>query len=201
HNNNQFVDVIRGIIISALHQYCCLLAAILKMADLKTWRLDFETLIPDRKLQIDPPGYDFSVAKDPVGMLSSSKPRDRNTLARKQQALFAKATAPLKQVGMMCFMAWMFGNSIQIFSIFMTFNLISAPISAIMSSGEVFQRDEEWKQLDVLTPRLLYCLVHGGQLIFGLYKLSAMRLLPSASSDFISTMPVPPVLEHAYPAL
>lgn len=40
------------------------------------------------------------------------------------------------QVGMMCFMAWMFGNSIQIFSIFMTFNLISAPVSAIMSSGE-----------------------------------------------------------------
>lgn len=65
----------------------------------------------------------------------------------------------------------------------------------------VFPRDEEWKQLDVLTPRLLYCLVHLGQLVFGLYKLSAMRLLPSASSDFISTMPVPPVLEHAYPAL
>ncbi len=65
----------------------------------------------------------------------------------------------------------------------------------------VFPRDEEYKQLDVLTPRLLYCLVHAGQLVFGLYKLSAMRLLPSASSDFISIMPVPPVMEHAYPAL
>ncbi|KXZ53631.1 hypothetical protein GPECTOR_6g548 [Gonium pectorale] len=151
------------------------------MTDLKGWRLDFESLIPDRKSQIDPPGYDSATAKDP--------------------ALFSKATAPLKQVGMMCFMAWMFGNSIQIFSIFMTFNLISAPVSAIMSSGEVFPRDEEWKQLDVLTPRLLYCLVHFGQLIFGLYKLSAMRLLPSSASDFISTVPVPPVLETAYAAL
>lgn len=60
------------------------------------------------------------------------------------QALFSKATAPLKQVGMMCFMAWMFGNSIQIFSIFMTFNLISAPVSAIMSSGEGASGSLEW---------------------------------------------------------
>lgn len=36
----------------------------------------------------------------------------------------------------MCFMAWMFGNTIQIFSIFMMFNLVSAPLSAIASSGE-----------------------------------------------------------------
>lgn len=36
------------------------------MADLKSWRLDFEALIPDRKQQIDPPGYDFAIAKDPV---------------------------------------------------------------------------------------------------------------------------------------
>ncbi|KAG2496309.1 hypothetical protein HYH03_005542 [Edaphochlamys debaryana] len=171
------------------------------MADLKSWRLELESLIPDRKNQIDPPGYDFAIARDPIGMISTNKPRDRNTLARKQQALYAKATAPLKQVGMMCFMAWMMGNGIQIFSIFMTFNLLSSPLSAIMSSGEVFPRDEEWKQLDTLTPRALYCLVHAGQLIFGLYKLSSMRLLPSTSSDFISTMPVPAALEAAYTAL
>ena len=36
---------------------------------------------------------------------------------------------------MMCFMAWMFGNSIQIFSIMMTFSLIAQPFSAIINSG------------------------------------------------------------------
>jgi hypothetical protein len=36
------------------------------MADLKSWRLDFESLIPDKKSQIDPPGYDAAIAKDPV---------------------------------------------------------------------------------------------------------------------------------------
>lgn len=48
----------------------------------------------------------------------------------------ARAQAPLKQVGMMCFMAWMFGNSIQIFSIMMTFTLIGQPLNAIMTSGQ-----------------------------------------------------------------
>lgn len=65
----------------------------------------------------------------------------------------------------------------------------------------MFPRDEEWKQLDTLTPRALYCLIHLGQFAFGLYKLAAMRLLPSAPSDFISTMPVPAALEHAYAPL
>ena len=36
----------------------------------------------------------------------------------------------------MCFMAWMSGNGIQIFSIIMTFNLMQGPITAIMSSGQ-----------------------------------------------------------------
>ena len=239
------------------------------------------------------------------------------------QAIFAKATAPFKQVGMMCFMAWMFGNSIQIFSIFMTFQLISAPFSAILSSGEgkrgnlegrrpglaergrvrermfraagpmrrraalkwmdrvhahacvpcmqqaigmsaiacspvdslhapprgtassprpepglwrpgpldlpprpalvhtcllparaplprrcapslprtAFPKDEEFKQLDVFTPRLLYCLIHMGQLVFGLWKLNAMGLLPAHPADWISTMAVPPSTEHAYAPL
>ena len=52
------------------------------------------------------------------------------------QALFARATAPVKNMLFMCFMAWMSGNGIQIFSIMMTFNLLQAPISAIMSSGQ-----------------------------------------------------------------
>ncbi len=51
------------------------------------------------------------------------------------QALYARATAPLKQNAFMCFMAWMTGSGIQIFSILMTFNLLSAPIAAIFSSG------------------------------------------------------------------
>ncbi len=77
----------------------------------------------------------------------------------------------------------------------------AAPIPPSFPSPAVFPRDEEWKQLDTLTPRALYCLIHLGQFVFGLYKLASMRLLPSAPSDFISTMPVPAALEHAYAPL
>lgn len=63
-----------------------------------------------------------------------------------------------------------------------------------------FPKDAEWEQLDVLTPRLLYCVIHFGQFIFGLYKLNAMGLLPVHPSDWISTMQVPPSLEYSFQA-
>ena len=73
------------------------------------------------------------------------------------------------------------------------------PLSCSLSLA-VFPRDQEWAQLDVLTPRLLYCLIQSGQLIFALYKLNAMGLLPVYQSDWISTMAVPAPLEHALAA-
>ena len=65
----------------------------------------------------------------------------------------------------------------------------------------MFPKEEDWPQLDVLLPRLLYCLVHTAQLIFGLYKLNGMGLLPVFPSDWISTMSVPKTMEHAYAAM
>ena len=50
--------------------------------------------------------------------------------------LFARASAPIKNIALMCFMAWMSGNGIQIFSIIMTFSLLAQPFSAIVNSGQ-----------------------------------------------------------------
>jgi len=60
-----------------------------------------------------------------------------------------------------------------------------------------FPRDPEG-QLDTLTPRLVYCLIHLGQFIFGLYKLNGMGLLPTHASDWLAGAAPPPMLEHAY---
>jgi hypothetical protein len=54
----------------------------------------------------------------------------------------------------------------------------------------VFPREEDWPGLDVITPRLLYCLVQVGQLVFGMYKLNGMGLLPVYPSDWISAIKV-----------
>uniref|UniRef100_A0A7S0YL83 ER membrane protein complex subunit 4 n=1 Tax=Polytomella parva TaxID=51329 RepID=A0A7S0YL83_9CHLO len=172
------------------------------MSDIRSWKLNFDSLSPDRKPNLDPPGSDSNITKDPVLYLTGSKKKDVNMASRKQQMLFAQATSPLKQVGMMCFMAYMFiGNSVQIFSIMMVLGLVASPITSIVNSGKVFVKDPAFPQLDVITPRLIYCLVFAGQFLFGLYKLNAMGLLPAHPSDWISTVPTPPSLEYSYGAL
>jgi len=164
--------------------------------------MGFDELAPETRKNLDPPGYDASVAKDaPSVSPASQRKKDSGMLQRKQQALYARATAPIKNMALFCFMAWMSGNSIQIFSIMMTFQLLSSPMSAILSSGQMFPREEDWPQLDIITPRLLFCLIQCGQLAFGLWKLNGMGLLPVFPSDWISTMSVPPTLEHSYTAV
>mmetsp|Transcript_4152 Transcript_4152/g.10383 ORF Transcript_4152/g.10383 Transcript_4152/m.10383 type:complete len:172 (-) Transcript_4152:479-994(-) len=170
------------------------------MGDLRTWRMDFDSLANDKKSNLDPPGYDSTIAKEPITGSTSTKKKDAGMLQRKQNALYARATAPVKNIAFMCFMAWMSGNSIQIFSIIMTFSLLATPISAILSSGQMFPKEADWPQLDVLLPRILYCLIQCGQIIFGLYKLNGMGLLPVYPSDWISSIKVPDTLEHAYAA-
>uniref|UniRef100_A0A7R9Z5B9 ER membrane protein complex subunit 4 n=1 Tax=Chlamydomonas euryale TaxID=1486919 RepID=A0A7R9Z5B9_9CHLO len=172
------------------------------MATALPWKVPLGDLAVDSRKALDPPGYDASMAKDgPMVSSAASKRSDPQRLSRKQQMLFAKATAPLKQIGFMCFMAWMSGNGIQIFSILMTFNLLSAPIQAIISSGMQFPKDEDMPQLDTLSPRLVFCAIQLLQLGFGLYKLDGMGLLPLFPSDWISTMSVPPTTELSCAAM
>lgn len=68
------------------------------------------------------------------------------------------------------------------------------------SYAAVFAKEPDWPQLDVLLPRILYCLVQCAQIIFGLYKLNGMGLLPVYPSDWISSIKVPETLEHAFAA-
>jgi hypothetical protein len=48
-----------------------------------------------------------------------------------------------------------------------------------------------------LTPRILYCLIQFGQLLFVLYKLNSMGLLPTYPSDWLAATSVPVALEHS----
>ncbi len=49
----------------------------------------------------------------------------------------------------------------------------------------------EGGKLNVLFPRLLYCLIQAGGLAFGLWKLNTMGLLPTHASDYVSSLKVP----------
>ncbi|GBF88021.1 1-acyl-sn-glycerol-3-phosphate acyltransferase [Raphidocelis subcapitata] len=115
-------------------------------------------------------------------------------------ALFARANAPLRQVGFMCFMMWMMGNGIQIFSIIMTLSGLAQPITAILKCKEAFPSDPAGR-LDTFTPRLIYCAIQFGQLLFVLNKLNSMGLLPTHASDWMASLPVPPAAAVAVRAV
>lgn len=63
-----------------------------------------------------------------------------------------------------------------------------------------FPPDPEGK-LEMRLPRVLYCLINIGQVLFALYKLNAMGLLPTQPSDWLSTIPAPGALQHSFGAL
>lgn len=64
----------------------------------------------------------------------------------------------------------------------------------------VFPADPE-RKLDTLSPRLVFCLIQFGQVLFGLHKLNSMGLLPTHASDWLSSVAAPVSIEHAYGAL
>jgi Protein of unknown function (DUF1077) len=58
----------------------------------------------------------------------------------------------------------------------------------------VFQRDPELK-MNVLVPRLLFCLIHFGGLAFAVHRINTMGLLPVHASDWVSALQVPVIKE------
>jgi len=71
---------------------------------------------------------------------------------------------------------------------------VTQPFLLLFYIHTVFQKEADWPQLDVLLPRLIFCMVQGAQIVFGLYKLNNMGLLPVYPSDWISSMKVSTLL-------
>lgn len=104
----------------------------------------------------------------------------------------------------------MSSNTIQIFSLLTTFSGIATSLQAIIHSGDsnemidgcgdlcdvAFKPDPEGL-LDTFMPRLLFCLIHFAGVIFGLYKLNSIGLLPTHASDWFSAVRAPAATEYA----
>lgn len=169
------------------------------MADFRKWKLDFTSKAIASKTSgiADPPGYEQRVFNEIEEAHSSRKngKLDPALLARKENALRARALEPLKQVGMMCFMLYMSGNNLQIFSIMMLVSCVYSPIQAISNVTKAIPPNDD---VDVMVPRALYCLVYLGQLAFAAYKLDCLGLLPTYPSDWSSQLKPPVYLERAY---
>lgn len=69
------------------------------------------------------------------------------------------------------------------FSILTVINGVYSPITAILRSGVMFQRPEGSK-VDVLGPRIVYCTCHLAGLLFALYRVMLMGLIPLSVADY-----------------
>lgn len=77
---------------------------------------------------------------------------------------------------------------------------MTSPSPPLLLTPAVFPPDPE-RKLDTLSPRLVFCLIQFGQVLFGLHKLNTMGLLPTHASDWLSTVAAPVSIEQAYGAL
>lgn len=158
------------------------------------WKMDFTEGSQKSHSLPNPVGYVTSLTD--VGESGAVKKHEVDP-ELKQKKVWELAQSPLKNVGMMAFMMWMAGNTIQVFSIGVTFTGIFQPIKAIMGSGPLFARFSDAKTETAL-PRLQYCAIQFGGFLFALYKLNAMGLMPTHTSDWISSLAVPQAMEYSY---
>lgn len=98
----------------------------------------------------------------------------------------ALAQAPGKQLLMTCFMLWMSGNSLQIFSIMMLSMALWTPISEMAQVSARFARFDD-SGVDMTIPKITFVAIHLAGLAMGLYKCNTMGLLPTSTADWIDT--------------
>jgi hypothetical protein len=67
---------------------------------------------------------------------ASTSGKELAVLQAKQAALYSRATGTVKNIGFMCFMMWMSGSQIHLFSIMMTVSGIYQPLMAIANSQQ-----------------------------------------------------------------
>lgn len=172
------------------------------MSEFSSWRLDVasssKALTTSRHSAPDPPGYVPVSSLGTIAPLTArgneTKVLDQASRDRKEAALRQRAFDPAKQAGFMCFMLYMSGSTLSVFSIMMLVSCVYAPFAALAKVTKLFPAD---KQVDVMVPRLIYVAVQLGQLCFAAYKLDGMGLLPTYASDWMSQMTAPHVTEMA----
>ncbi|XP_027332248.1 ER membrane protein complex subunit 4 isoform X1 [Abrus precatorius] len=151
----------------------------------RRWGVDFSDNSTSRDIP-DPPGFSrASLDNDDSSLSRQKKDAESNWKAQKAWEV---AQAPLKNLLMMGFMMWMAGNTVHLFSIGITFSALWQPISALQSVGKIFEPYKDNK-VELLGPKLLFIALNLGGLALGVWKLNSLGLLPTHTSDWVSSLP------------
>eukprot|EP00808_Paulinella_micropora_P030313 g7751.t1 len=130
-------------------------------------------------------------ATEEIGKAGEGK---ENKMELVKQSAMAVARAPVQQLFMTCFMLWMSGSTLQIFSIMMLSMAIWTPVQALFTVNKVFERFLS-SGVDLTLPKLIYIAINLAGIGVGLYKLHNLGLLPKAS-DWMGDAPLRTALQH-----
>ncbi|KAJ2548587.1 hypothetical protein EV175_004773 [Coemansia sp. RSA 1933] len=152
----------------------------------------------------DPHGFDATIASGSVASLSTTQGRnDEADLALRTKKAWEVAMGPGKSLPMQAFMAWMSGTSVSIFSILITGMILMTPAKTIMSVQQTFAPLERagkgsgGAKLDLTLQKAVYVAINVAGILFGIYRLSIMGLLPTTSSDWLAFIPAKRYIEFS----
>ncbi|KAI8092968.1 uncharacterized protein BX664DRAFT_328614 [Halteromyces radiatus] len=169
---------------------------------MSTWSIDYASITSTATKSINPIGFEQSALQSRYGMKSARpKNQDHNDVEMKIKRAWDVATGPAKSIPMNAFMIYMSGNGVQIFSVMITVMLFITPIKAIMSLNQTFERFEtkgsKQPGADLMISKLTFIGLHIITICLGIYKVNAMGLLPTTTSDWLAFLPHKHVLEYA----
>ena len=82
------------------------------------------------------------------------------------------------------------GSSLNIFTIFFFVNALVTPIKSIFGMNQTFKNLENEHFSDFIFYKFVYIVINIGVLLFVLYKLYGIGLVPLNPSDYLDIMPV-----------
>lgn len=112
------------------------------------------------------------------------------------QSAMKVAYKPGSQLMGTCFMLWMVGNTLQLFSIMSLGMAFMQPVQRIISINKEFAKYDKSK-VDLSIPKALFVLLNAVGVAIALYKCHSMRLLPTAAIDWVVVFIKTPVENSA----
>jgi ER membrane protein complex subunit 4 len=153
------------------------------------WRVNMRASGKTSASLPSPPGLMMKVVADTeLDSVNLELLAEKENAVKQQQAM-KMAYAPGTALFQTALMLWMSGSSIQIFSIYSTFNALSSPVKGLFNLETVFGRFAKDKGVDTNMPKLIYIVLQLVALGVGMYKCHTMGLLPVTSIDWLWQLP------------
>eukprot|EP00245_Coleochaete_scutata_P006169 TRINITY_DN20368_c0_g1_i1.p1 TRINITY_DN20368_c0_g1~~TRINITY_DN20368_c0_g1_i1.p1 ORF type:complete len:175 (-),score=33.33 TRINITY_DN20368_c0_g1_i1:413-937(-) len=162
----------------------------------RKWTFEFqEATFSTTKEVPDPLGY----GKLPGELEDRGDGRQKKEVMEadfKNQKAMEFGQSPFKQVLMMGFMMYMAGTQINLFTIGIVVSGVWQPINALRNLDKSFEPFKDPRN-SLLLPKLMFVLLQLAALGLCVWKLNALGLLPTHSSDWVSSLSPPSVIEFA----